>query len=89
MKLLRLKVTNERICALIDGIMICKIWNDSEDVFTRYTIFRAGVCFTEIRKIFRLTIVRDKRSRYSVGPFLNFITRFTRLFRLYTNFLYN
>lgn len=50
MKLLRLRVTDERICALIDDIMICKIWNDFENVFTRYTIFRAGICFTEIRK---------------------------------------
>lgn len=89
MKLLKLRVTNERICALIDGIMICKIWNDSENVFTKYTIFRVGICFTEFRKIFRQTIVRDKRSRYSVGPFLNFTTCLTRLFRLCTNFLYN
>lgn len=34
MKLLRFRVIDERIRALIDSIMICKIWNNSENVFT-------------------------------------------------------
>lgn len=34
MKLLRFRVIDERIRVLIDSIMICKIWNNSENVYT-------------------------------------------------------